>query len=247
MWPFAARAQQSANVPRVGILSPAASEAAATLTAFREEIRNLGYIEGQTIALDFRLSKGIMDARQRVHRGGKRKAQRQPAAARRRHRGLQKAESQAGDCQARQVKPQPGFHRRADGKRCRVRCRRYAACESVDGAHLGRRRRARAPDDLGANQGGPTGRQEARKGPGQNPDIGEVAKRGRAVAKANARRFAANVRPIIEEIMRAGATSHNAIAAKLNERNVRTARGGTWTHVQVGAILRPFEASAAVA
>ena len=27
--------------------------------------------------------------------------------------------------------------------------------------------------------------------------------------------------------MRAGATSHNAIAAKLNERNVRTARGGT--------------------
>jgi ABC-type uncharacterized transport system substrate-binding protein len=61
-WPLAARAQQPANVPRVGILSPAASEAAATLTAFREEIRNLGYIEGQTIALDFRLSKGIMDA-----------------------------------------------------------------------------------------------------------------------------------------------------------------------------------------
>ena len=81
-----------------------------------------------------------------------------------------------------------------------------------------------------------------------NPDIGEVAKRGRAVAKANARRFAANVRPIIEEIMRAGATSHNAIAAKLNERNVRTARGGKWTHLQVGAILHPFGgASAAVA
>jgi Recombinase len=40
--------------------------------------------------------------------------------------------------------------------------------------------------------------------------------------------------------MRAGATSHNAIAAKLNERNVRTARGGAWTHVQVGAILHPF-------
>jgi hypothetical protein len=57
---------------------------------------------------------------------------------------------------------------------------------------------------------------------------------------------AANVRPIIEEIMRAGATSHNAIAAKLNERNVRTARGGVWTHVQVGAILHPF-AGASVA
>jgi hypothetical protein len=56
----------------------------------------------------------------------------------------------------------------------------------------------------------------------------------------NARRFAANMRPIIDEIVRAGATSHNAIAAKLNERNVRTARGGVWTHVQVGAILHPF-------
>src|SRR5215472_16407073 len=61
-WPFAARAQQPAKVPRVGILSPAASETAATLTAFRERIRELGYIEGQTIALDFRLSEGIMDA-----------------------------------------------------------------------------------------------------------------------------------------------------------------------------------------
>jgi putative ABC transport system substrate-binding protein len=61
-WPLAARAQQPAKVPRIGILSPAASETAATLTAFREGIRNLGYVEGQTIALDFRLSKGMMDA-----------------------------------------------------------------------------------------------------------------------------------------------------------------------------------------
>jgi hypothetical protein len=44
--------------------------------------------------------------------------------------------------------------------------------------------------------------------------------------------------------MRAGATSHNAVAAKLNERHVRTERGGKWTHVQVGAILHPFVASA---
>src|SRR6202023_2174637 len=61
-WPLAARTQQPAKVPRIGISSPAASETAATLTAFREGIRNLGYVEGQTIALDFRLSKGMMDA-----------------------------------------------------------------------------------------------------------------------------------------------------------------------------------------
>jgi DNA invertase Pin-like site-specific DNA recombinase len=80
-----------------------------------------------------------------------------------------------------------------------------------------------------------------------NPKVAEAAKLGRAAVKRNARRFAANVRPIIDEIMRAGATSHNAIAAKLNERNVRTARGGVWTHVQVGAILHPFEGASAAA
>src|ERR1700737_831783 len=74
-----------------------------------------------------------------------------------------------------------------------------------------------------------------------NPNMPEISKRGTVAVIANARRFAANVRPIIKEIMRAGATSHNAIAAKLNERNVRTARGGVWTHVQVGAILHPFD------
>jgi DNA invertase Pin-like site-specific DNA recombinase len=76
-----------------------------------------------------------------------------------------------------------------------------------------------------------------------NPRLAEAAKRGTAAVKANARQFAANVLPIIEEIERSGVTSHNAIAAKLNERNVRTARGGKWTHVQVGAVLRPFEAA----
>ena len=78
-----------------------------------------------------------------------------------------------------------------------------------------------------------------------NPNLTEAAKLGAAAVKANARRFAANIRPIIEEIVRAGATSHNAIAAKLNERNVKTARGGVWTHVQVGAILHPFEVDSA--
>ena len=46
VWPLAAHAQQPAKVPRVGILSPAASETGRTLTAFREGIRELGYVEG---------------------------------------------------------------------------------------------------------------------------------------------------------------------------------------------------------
>ena len=46
-------AQQTAKMPRIGILSPASSEAAATLAAFRKGIGDLGYLEGRTIA-DFR-------------------------------------------------------------------------------------------------------------------------------------------------------------------------------------------------
>jgi putative tryptophan/tyrosine transport system substrate-binding protein len=61
-WPLAARAQHSGKVPRVAILSPAANEAAATLVAFRNAIRELGYVEGETIILDFRLSKGNLEA-----------------------------------------------------------------------------------------------------------------------------------------------------------------------------------------
>jgi len=90
----------------------------------------------------------------------------------------------------------------------------------------------------------------AAKAPGTrlgNPQLAKAAKRGTAAVKENAKQFAANVLPIIEEIGRAGFTSHNAIAAKLNERNVRTARGGTWTHVQVGAILRPFDGASTAA
>jgi putative ABC transport system substrate-binding protein len=61
VWPVAARAQESGKIPRVGILSPAADESAATLDAFRKAIHGLGYVEGKTIILEFRLSKGIMD------------------------------------------------------------------------------------------------------------------------------------------------------------------------------------------
>jgi DNA invertase Pin-like site-specific DNA recombinase len=60
---------------------------------------------------------------------------------------------------------------------------------------------------------------------------------GNIVIKDTARKFVANVLPVIREIQAAGAKSNAAIAAKLNERRVPTARGGVWTHVQVGAII----------
>ena len=55
-------AQQPAKIPRVGILTPAATDATPLFQAFRKEIRNLGYVEGQTIVLDFRFARGNFDA-----------------------------------------------------------------------------------------------------------------------------------------------------------------------------------------
>lgn len=69
------------------------------------------------------------------------------------------------------------------------------------------------------------------------PDPKGAVKRMGAALKAKASQFAANVTPTIREIQAAGYTSRNAIAGQLNDRKVATARGGQWTHVQVGQIL----------
>jgi len=69
------------------------------------------------------------------------------------------------------------------------------------------------------------------------PDPVGAVKRMRAARKACTERFASNVLPIIRELQAAGHVSCNAIAGQLNARKVATARGGRWTHVQVGQIL----------
>lgn len=70
-----------------------------------------------------------------------------------------------------------------------------------------------------------------------NPRLSEAARLGTVAGKAAADQRAVRVLPIIRELRVGGVTSANAIAAKLNERRVPTARGGRWTHVQVSAIL----------
>jgi ABC-type uncharacterized transport system substrate-binding protein len=55
-WPFGARAQQATKVPRIGLLSPGGSapadSTAAMGNAFVQGLHELGYIEGQTIAIE---------------------------------------------------------------------------------------------------------------------------------------------------------------------------------------------------
>jgi TolB-like protein len=58
-WPLAARAQQPAKRYRIGMLetvSPALN--AAQLDAFRSGLRELGYVEGQTYAMEYRSADG---------------------------------------------------------------------------------------------------------------------------------------------------------------------------------------------
>jgi DNA invertase Pin-like site-specific DNA recombinase len=74
-----------------------------------------------------------------------------------------------------------------------------------------------------------------------NPKLDDVRERAVVTLKADADRFAQNVAPIIREIQASGVASHRGIARALNARGVATARGGQWTAVQVGSIVRRVE------
>jgi putative ABC transport system substrate-binding protein len=50
--------QTQSKIPRVGILSVADSEREPKFDAFRESLRDLGYVEGRNIILEFRLAHG---------------------------------------------------------------------------------------------------------------------------------------------------------------------------------------------
>jgi putative ABC transport system substrate-binding protein len=60
-WPLAARAQQAAT-PVVGCLrSVSLADAANLVTAFREGLKETGYIEGQNVAIELRSAEGHLD------------------------------------------------------------------------------------------------------------------------------------------------------------------------------------------
>jgi putative tryptophan/tyrosine transport system substrate-binding protein len=58
-WPIAARAQQAGRVYRIGVLEmSSAAPIAANFDAFRKSLRELGYVEGQNLVLDYRSADG---------------------------------------------------------------------------------------------------------------------------------------------------------------------------------------------
>jgi putative ABC transport system substrate-binding protein len=59
-WPFAARAQQS-KVARIGALYIGLADAQSFKKEFQEGLRELGYVEGQNIAFEFRSAEGRLE------------------------------------------------------------------------------------------------------------------------------------------------------------------------------------------
>ncbi len=59
---FPAQAQQTGKVPRIGYLSAASRSALTARTeAFRQGLRDLGYVEGKNIAIEYRYAEGKLD------------------------------------------------------------------------------------------------------------------------------------------------------------------------------------------
>jgi putative tryptophan/tyrosine transport system substrate-binding protein len=61
-WPLSARAQQAQRVPRIGVLLPGTrSSFAVRVEALRQGLQQLGYVEGRTIALEWRFADEKFD------------------------------------------------------------------------------------------------------------------------------------------------------------------------------------------
>jgi len=58
-WPFAVHAQQSGKLPTIGFLTPSSAAASSRYTAaFVHRLRELGWVEGRTVAIDYRWAEG---------------------------------------------------------------------------------------------------------------------------------------------------------------------------------------------
>src|SRR6516225_5609929 len=58
-WPLTARAQQSGKLPTIGFLGPDTTSWSLWTAAFTQRLRELGWIEGHTITIEYRWSEGI--------------------------------------------------------------------------------------------------------------------------------------------------------------------------------------------
>ncbi len=106
----------------------------------------------------------------------------------------------------------------------------YAALAEKERRMISERTRAalQARKKQGARLGNPT-------------NLPEAGLKGAASTAEGARRFAENVAPLVLQIRSSGVISLRGVAAALNARGVRTARGGRWAATQVAAVLQRTE------
>ena len=57
-WPLAARAQPPGKIPRLGVLLYSNPQADPQIESFRRGLRDLGYIDGQNLAIEYRYAEG---------------------------------------------------------------------------------------------------------------------------------------------------------------------------------------------
>src|SRR4051812_10088118 len=57
-WPLAARAQPPGKIPRLGVLLYSNPQADPQIESFRRGLRDLGYIDGQDLAIEYRYAEG---------------------------------------------------------------------------------------------------------------------------------------------------------------------------------------------
>jgi ABC-type uncharacterized transport system substrate-binding protein len=57
-WPLMARAQESGKLPTIGFLGASSSIESQRVAAFEQRLRELGWIEGRTVAIEYRWAEG---------------------------------------------------------------------------------------------------------------------------------------------------------------------------------------------
>jgi DNA invertase Pin-like site-specific DNA recombinase len=72
---------------------------------------------------------------------------------------------------------------------------------------------------------------------GNRTNLPDAQKMGQAANRAAADAFARNVLPIVRQVQAAGVTGLANIAQALNDRGIRTARGGAWHNSTVRNLL----------
>ena len=91
---------------------------------------------------------------------------------------------------------------------------------------------------VGSDEGSLAAKKAAGARLGNPSNIAQAGELGRSVQTAAADAFVTSIMPVIQAIRGTGATTLEAITQALNQRGIRSARGGLWRASSVDYLLR---------